>query len=146
MLIADHEGCGRAEEALSQSIDDEIARIDAEIERLRVRREAFVDMRAMMAGKESPPSVVPKQPRKRSVNVKPLVLDIMKAAGPNGHTSAEVKEMVKTQIPTVNDDTVASVLSRLRADNALRHDGERYYDVQFAPPSRPLFEGSSAVN
>jgi len=128
MLIADHEGCGRAEEALSQSIDNEIARIDAEIERLRVRREAFVDMRAMMAGKESPPSVV--QPRKRSVNVKPLVLDIMKAAGPNGHTSAEVKEMVKTQIPTVNDDTVASVLSRLRADNALRHDGERYYQSQ----------------
>jgi hypothetical protein len=128
-----------------KSIDDEIDRIDAEIERLRVRRDAFVDMKAMMTTGTALAS--PPQPRKRAANVKPLILDIMAAAGMAGATSAEVTEQVKGKVPTVAKDTVGSVLSRLKGDGALHYDGVRYYDIRFAPPKQsPLEGGARTVN
>jgi hypothetical protein len=57
----------------------------------------------------------------------------MHRAGFTGATSAEVDEAVRRQVPTVAKDTVGSVLSRLKSDGALTHDGERYYEKRFAP-------------
>lgn len=117
-----------------KSLQEEVARIDAEIERLRARREAFVDALAIVSGGTgaSPTAPAPSK-RKRSANVKPVVLDIMWNAGSGGATSAEVTDLVKEKVPSVAKDTVGSVLSRLKADGALVHDGEKYYDKRFAP-------------
>lgn len=125
-----------------KALTDEIARIDAEIERLRARRQAFVDALGMTSGNIPAPA-----PRRRSANVKPLILDIMREADTLGATSIEVLEKVKAKVPTVAKDTVGSVLSRLKADRALSYDGERYYDIRFAPkPSAPFEETARAVH
>ena len=57
-----------------------------------------------------------------------------------GATSTEVDELVRQKVPSVAKDTVGSVLSRLKGDGALVHDGERYYDKRFAPKPQPPFE------
>lgn len=124
-----------------KSLDEEIARIDAEIARLRERRAAFVDALAMVSGVA--PTAPPLSPRRRAANVKPIILDIMWQAGSGGATSATVAELVREKVPAVAKDTVGSVLSRLKADGALIYDGERYYDKRFPPtiPEPSPFEG-----
>ena len=118
-------------------LDEEIARIEAEIERLRILREGIVRAKALLSGEVTAPETPPPE-RKRSANVKPLILDIMAAAGDNGATSAEVDARVREKVPTVAKDTVGSILSRLKADGALVYNGERYYDTRFAPKADPL--------
>lgn len=118
-------------------IESELARIRSDMERLRAQEEVLLALQAKMTGDPTPPS----SPRKRSPNVKPLVLDIMREAGFTGGTTAEVDEMVRRKVPTVAKDTVGSILSRLKADGALVYDGERYYEKQFAPKPNSPFEG-----
>jgi hypothetical protein len=113
-------------------IDDDIARIDAEIARLQILREGLVRAKFLISGASEP--VVP-EPRKRSPNIKPLILDFMKSVEAQGATSNGVSAFVKGMVPTVAKDTVGSVLSRLKADGALVFNGERYYDARFAPKS-----------
>lgn len=124
-----------------QMIDAELARIRADIERLRAQEEALVNLKSKFTGEPSP-----KGPRKRSPNIKPLVLDIMHRVGFTGATTAEVDTMVRQTVPTVANDTVGSVLSRLKSAGALVFDGVRYYEKQFAPkPSGPFESGLRAV-
>jgi hypothetical protein len=113
-------------------IDDDIARIDAEIARLQVLREGLVRAKFLMSGGATPPPSTP-EARKRSPNIKPLILDYMRSVEAKGATSLEVSAVIKERVPTVAKDTVGSVLSRLKADGALAYDGERYYDARYAP-------------
>ena len=120
-------------------IDDEIARIDAEIARLQGRRDGLLQAKALMQGHgQRERELVPAagELRRRSPNIKPLILDIMIAAGAEGATSAQVSSRVKDAVPTVAKDTVGSILSRLKADGALAFDGERYYEFRSAPKSK----------
>lgn len=114
-------------------VDDEIKRVDGEIARLQGVRDGLVRARTLMSGDMEKAGTITVEVRKRSANIKPLILDIMRSAGPAGATSNEVSTLVKERVPTVAKDTVGSVLSRLKADKALSHDGERYYDARFAP-------------
>jgi len=109
-------------------LDEEIARIDADILRLQSMREGLLKAKTLLSATEEPAAS-----RKRSPNIKPLILEIMEGAGSAGSTSGEVDRMVRTRVPTVAKDTVGSVLSRLKADKALVFDGERYYDSRYAP-------------
>jgi hypothetical protein len=117
-------------------LDEEIARLDAEILRLQSERAGLLRAKSLLSTNEDPP-----QARKRSPNIKPLILEIMEKASTSGETSAEVDRKVRTRVPTVARDTVGSVLSRLKADKALAFDGERYYDARYAPKvgSAPIF-------
>jgi hypothetical protein len=124
-------------------IQRELQRVRDEIATLRVKEAVFEDLLSKMSG-TSPEH---KRAKSRSPNVKPLVLDIMRSAGTAGATSAEVDRLVREKVPTVAKDTVGSVLSRLKSDGALVHDGERYYEKQFAPdPKGPFSQGLRAVN
>ena len=88
----------------------------------------------MQRGTESAfPTYPAEEPRKRSPNIKPMILDLMTAAAGAGATSAHVAALIKERVPTVAKDTVGSTLSRLKADGALVFDGERYYAARFAP-------------
>ncbi len=109
-------------------LDEEIARIDAEILRLQSERTGLLKAKALLSTNEEPT-----QPRRRSPNIKPLILEIMEKAANTGETSSDVDRKVRARVPTVAKDTVGSVLSRLKADKALVFDGERYYDTRYAP-------------
>jgi hypothetical protein len=105
-----------------------LALIRAEIARLKAQEEILVELIGEEGGETPQPPA-----RRRSANIKPLVLDLMHKAGFTGATSAEVDYAVRLRVPTVAKDTVGSVLSRLKADGALTYDGERYYEKQFTP-------------
>lgn len=109
-------------------IEGELARIRSEIEKLRAQEEVLMKLQAQCGGEPAPSA-----PRKRSPNIKPLVLDLMSKAGFAGATTAEVDFAVRQRVPSVAKDTVGSVLSRLKSDGALTYDGERYYEKRFAP-------------
>jgi hypothetical protein len=119
-------------------IDAELERIAADIERLIAQRDVLNLLKNKMGGVQEPVAKV----RKRSPNVKPLVLDVMAQAGVTGATSNDVDAAVRTRIPTVADDTVASVLSRLKSLGALVYVGDRYYEKRFAPRPTAFFDGS----
>ena len=107
-----------------EPLNEEIARIDAEITRLQGERAGLIRAKELLTGETaSTPQV-----RKRASTIKPLVLDIMKSVGPFGASSAEVDVQVRAKVPNVAKDTVGSVLSRLKSDGALVYVGERYYE------------------
>jgi len=108
-------------------IDEKLERIRGEIARLKAQEEILLELKAQANG-ETPPS-----PRKRSPNIKPLILDIMASVGFTGATTAEVDKLVREKVPTVAKDSVGSILSRLKSAGALTYDGERYYEKRFTP-------------
>ena len=125
-------------------IKHQLEAVRSQIERLRVKEETLVDLLRELSGEPIP---VERTVRKRSPNVKPLVLDYMREVAERGATSKEVDEAVRITIPSVAPDTVGSILSRLKADGALEYDGERYYEKKFAPqaPYRPFEQTLRAV-
>lgn len=120
-------------------VKKELEAVRLQIAELRVKEQAYLDLLTKFGMPEQPTAPVI---RKRSPHVKPLVLDIMSKVGAEGATSAEVDAMVRTIVPSVADDTVGSVLSRLKSDGALVYNGERYYEKRFAPQSNP-FDGTN---
>jgi len=114
-------------------LESELERVRGEIEKLRIEEALLIKMMGKMSGQP----VVEKTTRQRSPSVKPVVLDIMREAGLQGATTAEVDEMVRLKVPTVAKDTVGSILSRLKSEGALVYVGERYYEKQFAPREEP---------
>jgi len=116
-------------------LDDEIARLDAEISRLQGERAGLLKAKELLAG--GPP--VEKQPRKRAASVKPFVLDYLQAAGIKGATTSEVDATIRLHVPEVAKDTVGSLLSRLKSEGALIYEGDRYYEKKYAPSVRNPF-------
>lgn len=122
-------------------IDQELERIASEMDRLTAQRDVLLSLRSKMTGEP-----VEQQVRKRSPNIKPLVIDFMASVGAAGATSAEVDAAIRAKVVTVAKDTVASVLSRLKSEGAFSFDGERYYEKRFAPqPQSPFDAGLRAV-
>lgn len=122
----------------STMIKEELVRINAEIEKLTAQREVLLKILNQSEGG-------PAAPRRRSPNIKPLVLDLMSKAGTSGATSAEVDQAVRLRVPSVAKDTVGSILSRLKADGALTYVGDRYYEKRFTPKPDDPFERLKAV-
>ncbi|MCB1336189.1 MAG: hypothetical protein KDK10_01575 [Maritimibacter sp.] len=126
-----------------EMLEKELARVRADIEKLKVEEALLVKMIAKMDGNTK----AGKTTRTRSPAVKPVVLDIMRSVGAFGATTAEVDDQVREVVPTVAKDTVGSVLSRLKADGALVYVNERYYEKQHAPKDedRTFNDGIRAV-
>ncbi|WP_027058031.1 hypothetical protein [Mesorhizobium loti] len=124
-------------------LEAELVRVRTEIDKLRVEEALLLKMLGKMSGA---PALAP-QSRTRSPSVKPVVLDIMREAGFDGATTAEVDDIVRQKVPTVAKDTVGSILSRLKSEGALVYWGERYYEKQFAPKDEQNpFDRIRAVN
>lgn len=118
-------------------MEAELARIRAEIARLKVQEDTIVGLMAKITGTAI--DVAPKA-RTRSPAIKPLVLDFMRGAGTRGATTSDVDAAIRSVVPTVAKDTVGSVLSRLKSEGALAYVGERYYEKQHAPKDESPFE------
>lgn len=120
-----------------KALEAKLERIEAEIQRLQAARQALVELRAEINGEVLE---VASKTRSRSPSVKPVVLDIMADVGALGATTQEVEARVRSIVPTVAKDTVASVLSRLKSDGALVYEGERYFEKRYAPARPAPFE------
>ena len=118
-------------------IEAKLQAIREQIATLKAQEKVLTDLLAEMSGE-------PKSTRKRSPAIKPLVLDFMATVGESGATSKEVDDKVRESVPTVAQDTVGSVLSRLKSAGALVYEGDRYYEKRYAP--RPFDGGLRAVN
>lgn len=112
------------------TIKSELERVRRDIDNLKIEEGILEKLLLKMTGEPVPVPVK----RKRSPNVTPLVIDIMRNAAEKGATSAEVDALVRLQIPGVANASVASILSRLKSEGALIYVGERYYEKRFAPP------------
>ena len=113
------------------AIKDELSVVQGEIARLRIQEEMLLKLLRRVSGE--PAEALASNQRKRSANVKPLVIDIMVKVGADGATTKDVDDAVRAFNPSVGAATVGSVLSRLKADGALYFDGERYYEKKYAP-------------
>ena len=109
-----------------QTFDAELARVQSEIEKLKIEEAALIRLGAKLRGEDDEPVA-----RKRISNVKPLVIDAMISAGSGGATAADVLLIAKRSIPGISQATVASVLSRLKGDGVLGRDGDRYFDMRY---------------
>ncbi|MEA2861364.1 MAG: hypothetical protein QOC72_3403 [Methylobacteriaceae bacterium] len=126
---------------------DKLGELDRQIEELLRRlgeaqaaKKTLQEVLAQMQGQQVPvDNGEGSGPRKRTrtPNVKGTILDIMLAAGATGRTSAEVLAEAHNRGTPISRDTVSSVLSRLKADKALSHDGTRYYAVSADKDPRP---------
>jgi hypothetical protein len=118
----------RARKVALRDHAEEIARLDAQIARLEGMREGLLQAKALIQGQGRPATEPAAERRKRSRNIKPLIIDTMMAAAYDGATSADVSAIVWEKVPSVAKYTVGCTLSRLKADGALAFDGERYYE------------------
>jgi hypothetical protein len=114
-----------AKETMS-TIENQLSDVRREIDRLKIEEATLMRLIRTLGGQTEDDA-----PRKRIPNVKPLVLQIMQASGANGATSTEVYQTVRQRHSDISRDTVSSVLSRLKSAEALRYDGERYFDTRF---------------
>jgi hypothetical protein len=67
-------------------------------------------------------------------NVKGIVLDLVREAGAVGVTAAEVIGRAAAKGRQLKATSVSSLLSRYKAEGALRFDGERYFITPAAEP------------
>jgi hypothetical protein len=87
-------------------IDEEISRIDTQIARLEGRREGLLQAKALIQGQGQPATEPAAERRKRSRNIKPLIIDTIIAAAYDGATSANVSAIVREKVPSVAKYTV----------------------------------------
>ncbi|MCP4286248.1 MAG: hypothetical protein GY792_17675 [Gammaproteobacteria bacterium] len=125
-------------------LEAELDRVQREMAGLKIEEALLLKMVNKMKGNSGSGD----QPRTRSRNVKPIVLDIMRLAEHTGATTAEVDKEVRAHVPSVKRDTVGSVLSRLKSEGALVYVNDRYYEKQFAPKDddNPFKISLQAVN
>jgi hypothetical protein len=76
-------------------------------------------------------------PSGRRRNTKKTVLTMVTEADRGGVTVTEVVEKAAAQGKKLNANTVASLLSKLKADKTLVFDGLRYYAAGREPPDAP---------
>lgn len=124
-------------------LHDELARLTRQIEELLAEKRALERVLSLMNGdtfKAEALKLAPDLPRKRTPNVKILILELMELAGSAGMTSHDVINAAAERGQELSRDTVSSVLSRLKKDNALKYDGSKYYDARYAPKAAGTFD------
>lgn len=117
-----------------KAIEDEIARLRAERDALSNRIQGLESALRLVNGEMADLRVPPRE-RQRRGNVKTTVLDIVTKAGDAGITVTQCVESAAKNYGAILDrGSVSSLLSRLKKDDVLFYDGERYRLKQFAGP------------
>lgn len=113
-----------------KAIQDAIAKLEAERARIDGRIEGLRDAMRLQAG-SSAPAEAEVRSRVRRGSLHTTVLEIISNAGEAGVTADDcVREAGRMGITLIRS-SVSSLLSRLKNDNVLFFDGERYRLVKF---------------
>lgn len=122
-----------------RAIEDEIARLRAQRDLLNGKIDGFESALRMMKGQTATSAVedlrVPPKERQRRGNVKKTVLDMVSGSLDLGITVNECIEAAEANSGIKLDRaSVSSLLSRLKRDEVLFYDGERYRLKKYAGP------------
>lgn len=74
--------------------------------------------------------------RMRKSNVKGAILDLLKEVGTTGLNAQTAVEIAARRGVSLDRGSVSSLLSRLKRDGVIEHDGDRYRLPQFATTVR----------
>lgn len=118
-----------------KAIQEAIARLEAERDAYLVRVEGRLEgLREALRLQAGGPTHVTASGRARRGALKDMVLQIAEEAGKAGITPEECVETAKRKGVTLKIGSVSSLLSRLKQDDVMFFDGERYRLKQFAGP------------
>lgn len=109
-------------------------RLRADIDALRARLDEVESLIRLMSG-DAPRETAPTAAKPRRGDLKDVVLSLYDEAGEAGLSSAEcVAAAAEKKGVALQASSVSSLLSRLKADDVLMYDGERYRLKKFAGP------------
>lgn len=83
---------------------------------------------------EPPDEESPQQGRGK---LKTLVLDMLREVGTTGLNAATAMEMADRRGLVIAKDSVSSLLSRLKKDDVVQYDGEKYRLTEFSRSTNP---------
>jgi CRP-like cAMP-binding protein len=83
-------------------------------------------------------------PRRRR-NIKRFVMDFIVKQGDTGVIAQEIVAAGISAGLDIQQASVSSLLSRLKAENTLRYDGDRYYPKNVSPPDQMSLPKLAAV-
>ena len=117
-----------------KAIEDEIARLRSQREAISNRIEGLESALRLMSGGAADLRV-PQQEKQRRGSVKTTVLDIVTSAAEAGVTVVQCVESANSKYGIILDRaSVSSLMSRLKKDDILFYDGDRYRLKQYAGP------------
>ena len=114
-------------------------RLRADVESARARLDEVENLIKMLGG-EVPSSAEAQPSRSRRGDLKALVLSLYEEAGEMGLSSAACVAAAKAKGVELQPASVSSLLSRLKSDDILFYDGERYRLKKYAGPRNPTRE------
>ena len=93
------------------------------------------------------PEIPEPEARGRRSNVKTAILDLLKEVGTTGLNAQTAVEIAARRGINLDRGSVSSLLSRLKKDNVIEYDKERYRLPQFGSHfQRPNLDRSNAFN
>lgn len=108
---------------------DRIAAAEEDIRRKQAELDVLQSILAEMSGKPAPKQ--PETVKSPKVNVKKVVIDLLNDAGTSGLNATIAVEMAKAKGIQMERGSVSSTLSRMKAENIITHDGEKYRLPEF---------------
>jgi hypothetical protein len=102
--------------------EQELAQLEIKLGRVKAEVDLLQNMIAEATGQPSPSA----KPRARRSNVKKMVLSLLQEVGSEGLNAAIAVELASEKNVDLERATVSSLLSRLKTDGIVLHDGERY--------------------
>lgn len=98
----------------------------AELERQISRLQGECDGIRFSLGLNTKPDIPISKDRAPRASVKKLLLDLLEKAGPSGLNAVVAVEMAAREGVTLNQASASSTLSRLKDDNVVSYDNDRY--------------------
>jgi len=115
-------------------LEDRRNQLRAELGAVKARLDEVESLLRAMGGEGVPEPSVPVPGRARRGDLNNIVLSLCEQAAWTGLSSAECVERAAKTGVALKPASVSSLLSRLKADDVLMYDGERYRLKRFAGP------------
>ncbi len=120
-----------------KAIQEAIGRLEIERDSYNLRIDGKIEgLREALRLQSGGASHVTDSGRARRGALKDMVLQVAQEVGRNGMTADECVELAKRKGVALKLGSVSSLLSRLKQDDVIFFDGERYRLKQFAGPKQ----------
>ena len=123
-----------------KAIEGQRDRLLAEIEALK-NKVAGLELALSLLGNDAKADEVPRAERARG-GIKQILMDLLREAGTTGLNATTAVEIAERRGIHLDRQSVSSTLSRMKGEQLVHYNGDRYRLVQFATvDSRPFQSG-----